>query len=221
MKTVLIYFAAALAEIVGCFAFWAWFRLDKSVFWLAPGMLFLAAFLAAGVQSRRSGGTRLCGLRWRLHRVVTAMAMGCGRLSPGSVGYYWSEHMPCRCRYHPLGAAWNLRGGRRRCEALDRLAISPSGSRIPTTRRCFPAARGSDRAGFPPPSNAAIHSLCSIGQNGARSGPSQFRCRGYRRSHDGVHLAWRRRLRRAGLASGPQPGFGLNTVVVSAVERPD
>jgi len=44
MKTVLIYFAAALAEIVGCFAFWAWFRLDKSVFWLAPGMLSLAAF---------------------------------------------------------------------------------------------------------------------------------------------------------------------------------
>lgn len=44
MKTVLIYFAAALAEIAGCFAFWAWFRLDKSVFWLAPGMLSLAAF---------------------------------------------------------------------------------------------------------------------------------------------------------------------------------
>ena len=44
MKPVLIYFAAALAEIVGCFAFWAWFRLDKSVLWLAPGMLSLAAF---------------------------------------------------------------------------------------------------------------------------------------------------------------------------------
>jgi len=32
MKTVLIYFVAALAEIAGCFAVWAWLRLDKSVF---------------------------------------------------------------------------------------------------------------------------------------------------------------------------------------------
>ena len=44
MKTVLIYFAAALAEIAGCFAVWAWSRLDKSVCWLVPGMLFLTAF---------------------------------------------------------------------------------------------------------------------------------------------------------------------------------
>jgi len=28
--TALIYLAAALAEIGGCFAFWAWLRLDKS-----------------------------------------------------------------------------------------------------------------------------------------------------------------------------------------------
>jgi small multidrug resistance family-3 protein len=27
-----IYAAAALAEIVGCFAFWAWLRLDRSIF---------------------------------------------------------------------------------------------------------------------------------------------------------------------------------------------
>ncbi len=40
----LIYAGAALAEIAGCFAFWAWLRLGKSVFWLAPGMLSLALF---------------------------------------------------------------------------------------------------------------------------------------------------------------------------------
>lgn len=39
-----IYIAAALAEIAGCFAFWAWLRLGKSVFWLVPGMVSLAAF---------------------------------------------------------------------------------------------------------------------------------------------------------------------------------
>jgi small multidrug resistance family-3 protein len=40
----LIYAAAALAEIAGCFAFWAWLKLDKSPLWLAPGMVSLALF---------------------------------------------------------------------------------------------------------------------------------------------------------------------------------
>ena len=44
MFAVPIYVAAALAEIVGCFAFWAWFRLDKSILWLLPGMASLGLF---------------------------------------------------------------------------------------------------------------------------------------------------------------------------------
>lgn len=40
----LLYVVAALAEIAGCFSFWAWARLGKSALWLAPGMLSLAAF---------------------------------------------------------------------------------------------------------------------------------------------------------------------------------
>ena len=39
-----IYALAALAEIAGCFAFWAYFRLGKSVLWLAPGVTALVAF---------------------------------------------------------------------------------------------------------------------------------------------------------------------------------
>ena len=39
-----IYSAAALAEIGGCFAFWAWLRLDKSPLWLIPGIASLAVF---------------------------------------------------------------------------------------------------------------------------------------------------------------------------------
>jgi len=39
-----IYAAAALAEIAGCFAFWAWLRLDKSALWLLPGLASLALF---------------------------------------------------------------------------------------------------------------------------------------------------------------------------------
>lgn len=40
----LIYLAAALAEIAGCFSFWAWLKLDKSPLWLIPGIASLALF---------------------------------------------------------------------------------------------------------------------------------------------------------------------------------
>jgi small multidrug resistance family-3 protein len=40
----LVYACAALAEIAGCFAFWAWWRLGRSAWWLVPGSLSLAAF---------------------------------------------------------------------------------------------------------------------------------------------------------------------------------
>ncbi|MEI9406701.1 YnfA family protein [Mesorhizobium argentiipisi] len=42
--TYLIYSAAALAEIAGCFSFWAWWRLEKSPLWLFPGLASLAVF---------------------------------------------------------------------------------------------------------------------------------------------------------------------------------
>jgi Uncharacterized conserved protein len=42
--TLALYAAAALAEIAGCYAFWAWWRLGHSPFWLAPGLLALALF---------------------------------------------------------------------------------------------------------------------------------------------------------------------------------
>jgi small multidrug resistance family-3 protein len=41
---VAIYLAAALAEIAGCFAFWAWLRLDLSPLWLVPGIASLCLF---------------------------------------------------------------------------------------------------------------------------------------------------------------------------------
>lgn len=44
MITFAAYVGAALTEIAGCFAFWAWLRLDKSSLWLIPGMISLALF---------------------------------------------------------------------------------------------------------------------------------------------------------------------------------
>ncbi len=40
----LLFIAAALFEIAGCFAFWAWLRLDRSPLWILPGVVCLALF---------------------------------------------------------------------------------------------------------------------------------------------------------------------------------
>lgn len=47
MKTpaaLVFYLLAAFAEIAGCFAFWAWLRLGKSVWWTMPGLASLCLF---------------------------------------------------------------------------------------------------------------------------------------------------------------------------------
>jgi small multidrug resistance family-3 protein len=57
MQTIAAYIGAALAEIAGCFAFWAWLKLDKPAWWLVPGMLSLAlfAYLLTLVESSAAG----------------------------------------------------------------------------------------------------------------------------------------------------------------------
>lgn len=57
MKSVLVYVGAALAEIAGCFAFWAWLRLEKSPWYLVPGVvsLMLFAYLLTLVESEAAG----------------------------------------------------------------------------------------------------------------------------------------------------------------------
>lgn len=73
-KTALVYIAAALAEIAGCFSFWIWLRHGKSIWWLAPGMASLALFAwlltqvdsaAAGRGYAAYGGVYICAsLAW-------------------------------------------------------------------------------------------------------------------------------------------------------------
>ncbi|MBX9815457.1 MAG: hypothetical protein A4S12_04355 [Proteobacteria bacterium SG_bin5] len=69
MPTILAYVGAALAEIAGCFAFWAWLHLGKSSWWLLPGMVSLALFAwlltlvdsaAAGRTYAAYGGVYIC-----------------------------------------------------------------------------------------------------------------------------------------------------------------
>jgi len=57
MKSVVVYALAAVAEIAGCFAFWAWLKLGKSPWYLVPGVLSLMAFayLLTQVESAAAG----------------------------------------------------------------------------------------------------------------------------------------------------------------------
>ncbi len=53
----LAFIGAAVAEIAGCFAFWAWLRLEKSPLWLVPGVasLCLFAYLLTLVDAEHAG----------------------------------------------------------------------------------------------------------------------------------------------------------------------
>lgn len=44
MSTIVIYITAALAEIAGCFSFWAWLRSGHSALWVGPGAGCLILF---------------------------------------------------------------------------------------------------------------------------------------------------------------------------------
>lgn len=74
MPGAIVYCAAALAEIAGCFSFWAWLRLGKSPLWLVPGVASLLLFAclltlvdsdAAGRAYAAYGGVYICAsLLW-------------------------------------------------------------------------------------------------------------------------------------------------------------
>lgn len=44
LSTAGFYVLAALFEIAGCFAFWAWLRLGRTPYWTLPGLTSLALF---------------------------------------------------------------------------------------------------------------------------------------------------------------------------------
>ena len=44
MRSLSFLLAAAVCEIAGCFAFWAFFRLGRSPLWLTPGIASLLCF---------------------------------------------------------------------------------------------------------------------------------------------------------------------------------
>jgi small multidrug resistance family-3 protein len=92
-----IYIGAAMAEIAGCFAFWAWLRLGKSVWWLVPGIasLVLFAFLLTKIDSDFAG---------------RAYAAYGGIYIAASLGWLWLVEMHRPDRWDFIGATVCLLG---------------------------------------------------------------------------------------------------------------
>lgn len=70
LATFALYAGGAIAEITGCFAFWAWLRLGKPIWWLVPGVASLMLFallltrgdtVAAGRTYAAYGGIYIVG----------------------------------------------------------------------------------------------------------------------------------------------------------------
>lgn len=97
MRALVLYGAAALCEIAGCFAFWAWARLDRSPLWLVPGLLALAAFalLLTRVDAAFAG---------------RAFAAYGGVYIAASLGWMWAVEGTRPDRWDAAGAVLTLSG---------------------------------------------------------------------------------------------------------------
>ena len=59
MPALAFFLFAALGEISGCYAFWAWVRLEKSILWVVPGILALISFALSLTQVNASNAGRV------------------------------------------------------------------------------------------------------------------------------------------------------------------
>jgi small multidrug resistance family-3 protein len=95
--TFLIYVGAGIAEIAGCYAFWAWLRLGHSPLWLVPGAASLAlfAFLLTRIDAAFAG------------RAYAAYA---GVYLVSSLGWLWLVEGKLPDRWDVVGGAVALAG---------------------------------------------------------------------------------------------------------------
>jgi small multidrug resistance family-3 protein len=97
MASAFWYVLAALAEIAGCFAFWAWLRLGESPLWLLPGMASLALFAFALAQVDAAFAGR-------------AFAAYGGVYIAASLGWLWAVEGARPDKWDAIGAAVCLIG---------------------------------------------------------------------------------------------------------------
>lgn len=92
-----IYVGAAAAEIGGCFAFWAWLRLGKSVLWTGPGVVLLVVFAVVLTRVEAAYAGR-------------AFAAYGGVYIVASLGWLWIVEQTRPDRWDGIGAAFILVG---------------------------------------------------------------------------------------------------------------
>lgn len=97
MRTLVLYLAAALAEIAGCFSVWAWLRLERSPAWLIPGAASLALFALLLARSDATAAGR-------------AFAAYGGVYIAASLAWLWAAEGVRPDRWDLLGAALCLVG---------------------------------------------------------------------------------------------------------------
>lgn len=93
----LIYLLAAVAEIAGCFTFWAWLRMGRSIWWVLPGMACLALF--AWLLTRIDAG--FAGRAYAAYGGVYIAA---------SIGWMWLAEGQVPSRWDLIGGAICLAG---------------------------------------------------------------------------------------------------------------
>lgn len=95
--------ARGLAEIAGCFAFWAWLRLDKSPWSLAPGMLSLAVFADLLTLAESEAAGRAYAAYAGIYIVAAIIWLLGVRATPTRpMGHRGRRGMPARKRPHPV-----------------------------------------------------------------------------------------------------------------------
>ena len=97
IPTPILFVFAALFEIGGCFAFWAWWRLDRSPWWLMPGIAALIGFAWILAHSDTGGAGR-------------AYAAYGGVYVLGAVLWGWSVEGLMPDRFDLIGAALCVAG---------------------------------------------------------------------------------------------------------------
>ncbi len=109
MLTYSVFAAAALAEIAGCSAFWAWLRLDKSPWWLAPGMLSLAVFAYLLTLAESEAAGRAYAAYGGIYIVAAIIWLwGFEGHRPDRWDITGGVCVPARKRAHPVRTPWRL-----------------------------------------------------------------------------------------------------------------
>lgn len=98
VNAIWLYPLAAEAEIAGCFAFWAWLRLDRSPWWLVPGTisLMLFAYLLTRVDA---------SMAWRAYAAYGGVYIA------ASISWLWTVEGMKPDRWDLLGGLISLIGG--------------------------------------------------------------------------------------------------------------